>query len=537
MRFEQQISAFLRPVTAIALGACLFASGRVVFASEQQATPQPPVKTASQAAPTGPEIQVSADEAVRLALENNLGIQAARLSPQAQALAVAQTRANYAPVLFTNTRKNSNSSPPSNFLSGNDFVTASGFRSNAGVQQLIKWGGGSYQVGLDGSRNTTSDPSDPFNPRLSSNMNFNYTQPLLRNFTIDSTRQQLALGQKQAEIVDVQLLQQITQTTRNVRNAYYELVGAIRQLDVARASLELAQQQLKDNQTKVEVGTMAPIDIIEAQAEVSQREEAVIVNQAQIKSVEDALRTLVMNPSQPDFWTSRIVPTEEPQLAPQAVDLDAAIANALAHRTDLVQARKQLDQTDITIKFAKNQRLPNVDAIVNYGLAGLAGTRTIYASDASGFPVATGTAVRSFGDALRDVFANDFRTWSVEFQVRYPIGQSAADAGLAQGRVQRQQEVASLQQLETQVVASVRDAARQVDTSLKRVEATKRAREFAERRYEAEQKRMTVGLSTTFQLFQAQRDLSSQNLAELNAIIAYNRALVDFEAVQTVPIR
>ena len=337
--------------------------------------------------------------------------------------------------------------------------------------------------------------------------------------------------------MDVQLQQQITQTSRNVRNAYYDLVGAIRQLDVARESLGLAQQQLKDNQTKVEVGTMAPIDIIEAQAEVSQREEAVIVNEAQIKRVEDNLRTLVMNPSQPDFWTARIVPTEEPQLASQAVNLDAAIANALAHRTDLLQARKQLDQTDISIKFAKNQRLPGINAIVNYGLAGLAGTRTIYENDASGFPIATGTAVRSFGDALRDVLGNDFRTWSVEFQVNYPIGQSAADAGLAQGRVQRQQEVANLQQLETQVVASVRDAARQVDTSLKRVEATKRAREFADRRYEAEQKRMTVGLSTTFQLFQAQRDLSSQKLAELNAIIAYNRALVDFEAVQTVPIR
>ncbi len=537
MRFEQQISAFLRPAAAVALGVCLFTSGRMVFASEQQPAPQAPAPTATQSTPAGAELQMSADEAVRMALENNLGIQAARLSPQAQAFALAQTRANYAPTLFSNTSKNSSSNPPSNFLSGNNFVTSGGFRSNAGVAQQIKWGGGNYQVSLDGSRNTTSDVSDPFNPRLSSNLNFNYTQPLLRNFTIDPTRQQLALGQKQAEIVDVQLQQQITQLSRNVRNAYYDLVGAIGQLDVARASLELAQQQLKDNQTKVEVGTMAPIDIIEAQAEVSQREEAVIVNEAQIKTFEDVLRTLVMNPKQTDFWTMRIVPTEQPQLTPQAMDVDAAIANALASRTDLVQTRKQLEQTDINLKFAKNQRLPSVNAVVNYGLAGLAGTRKIYENDPSGFPVVAGQAVRSFSDALHDVFGNEFKTWSVQFQVSYPIGTSAADAGLAQGRVQRQQEVANLQLLETQVVASVRNAARQVDTTLKRVEATQRARKFAEQRYDAEQKRMTVGLSTTFQLFQAQRDLSSQKQAEVNAIIAYNRALVDFEAVQTVPIR
>ncbi|HEX6973040.1 MAG TPA: TolC family protein, partial [Vicinamibacterales bacterium] len=524
----------------VALGLCLSASGRVVFASEQGApqAPQAPTSMANQAVPAGAEVQVSVDEAVRLALQNNLGIQAARLSPQAQAFAVAQTRANYAPTLFANTNKNSSSTPADTSLSGSNLLTNAGFRSNAGVAQALKWGGGNYQVSLDGARTTTTNRNAAFNPNISSNFNFNYTQPLLRNFTMDATRQQLALGQKQSEIVDVQLQQQITQTARSVRNAYYDLVGAIGQLDVARASLQLAQQQLKDNQTKVEVGTMAPIDIIEAQAEVSQREEAVIVNEAQIKTLEDALRTLVMNPSQPDFWTARLVPTEQPTLTAQPIDVDAAIKNALANRTDLVQARKQLEQTDITIKFAKNQRLPAVNAIVNYGLAGVGGTQRSFTYDPiTGLPTGESTTIeRSFADALRNIFGNDYKTWSVQFQVSYPIGTSAADAGLAQGRVQRQQEVAQLQQLETQVVASVRDAARQVDTSLKRVEATKRAREFAERRYEAEQKRMTVGLSTTFQLFQAQRDLSNQKQAEVNAIIAYNRALVNFEAVQTVPL-
>lgn len=538
MRFEQQISAFLRPATAIALGACLFASGRVVFASEQQAMPQAPTTMATHAMPTGPEVQISVDEAVRMALENNLGIQAARLSPQAQALAIAQTRANYTPSLFVNTNRNSSSTPADTSLSGSNLLTNAGFRSNAGVAQQLKWGGGNYQVSLDGSRTTTTNRNATFNPNLASNFNFNYTQPLLRNFRIDSARQQLALGQKQADIVDVQLQEQITQTSRNVRNAYFDLVGAIGQLGVARASLELAQQQLKDNQTKVEVGTMAPIDIIEAQAEVSQREEAVIITEAQIKTLEDVLRTLVMNPAQPDFWTARLVPTEQPTLTPQPVDLDGAIKNALANRTDLIQARTQLEQTDISIKFANNQRLPIVNALVNYGLAGVGGTQRSFTYDPiTGLPTGSTSTERSFSDALRNIFGNDFKTWSVQLQVSYPIGQSAAEAGLAQARVQRQQEVAALQQLETQVVASVRDAARQVDTTLKRVEATKRASLFAQQRYDAELKRMTVGLSTTFQVFQAQRDLSTQKLAEVSAIIAYNRALVNFEAVQTVPVR
>ncbi len=543
MRFEQQISACFKFGLVCTAAVLLSGSGRILFASEQTpstppATAQPTTPAAppqqSGAAVPGPELQLSADESVKLALENNLGIRAERLSPQAQALAVAQTRAAYAPVVFGGSTKNSNSSPPQNFLAGNDFTTNAGFRSSAGVAQNLKWFGGRYQASLDGSRNTTSDPTDPFNPRLSSNFNFNFTQPLLRDLRIDAVRQQLLIGQKQQEIVDLQLQQQVTQTARSVRNAYYDLVGAIGQLKVSRESLRLAQESLKNNERRVEVGTIPPIDIVEAQAEVSRNEEAVIISESQVKSFEDVLRTLIMNPQQPDFWAVHIVPSEEPVLTPRALDLDAAIQNALNQRTDVAQAHREMDQTDITMKFARNQKLPALNAIVNYGLAGVGGTRTLY-DTTGGFPVPTGVAQRSFSDALRDIFGNDFKTWSLQFQVSYPIGTSAADAGYAQAKVQREQQVTTLRQLELQVTQQVREAARQVDTSLKRVEATGKAREFGLKRYEAEQKRIAVGLSTTFQLFQAQRDLSSAQLAELNAIIAYNRALIAFEAIQSVP--
>ena len=548
MRFEQQITARLKSAAVCAVALAMFGSGRVVSASGQAQTtaaPQNPAPTTAAPAPqqtgqttlaaaSGPELQLSSDEAVRLALENNLGIRAERLSPQAQALAVAQTRANYAPVVFGGSTKNSNSNPPQNFLAGNNFVTNQGFRSSAGVSQLLKWGGGSYQASLDGSRNTTSDPTDPFNPRLASNFNFNFTQPILRNFTIDSTRQQLLLGEKQQEIVDIQLQQQVTQTSRSVRNAYYDLVSAIGQLKVSQESLRLAQESLKNNQRRVEVGTIPEIDIVEAQAEVSRNEESVIISESQVKSFEDALRTLIMNPQQSDFWAVHIVPTEEPVLTPRPIDLDGAIRNALDHRTDLAQSHREMDQTDITMRFAKNQKLPTLNAIVNYGLAGVAGTRTIY-DTSGGFPVPIGAAQRNFSDALHDIFGNDFKTWSVQFQLSYPIGTSAADAGYAQAKVQREQQVTTLRQLELQITQQVREAARQVDTSLKRVEVTAKAREFSQKRYEAEQKRISVGLSSTFQLNQAQRDLSSAQLAELNAIIAYNRSLIAFEAIQSVP--
>ena len=536
MRFEQQISAGLRVVVSGVVGLCLFASGRPLSASEQNPTAvlQPP----RAAPPVASEIQISSDEAVRMALENNLAIRAERLSPQLQALALSQTRATYVPNVISAFSKGSSTNPPEDFLSGNAAtLTAGGIRTNGGVQQFLKWGGGRYQVTLDGARNRTNNPSSTYNPKLSSNFNFNYTQPLLRNFLIDSTRQQLLVGQKEQEIVDLQLKQQVTQTSRAVRSAYYDLVGAIGQLDVANRSLGLANQSLKNNERRVEVGALAQIDIVEAQAEVSRQEESVILAEAQIRSAEDNLRTLIMNPSQPDFWTTRITPSEQPVANERPINLDAAIQNALANRTDLAQARRQMEQTDIGMKYIKNQKLPAVDMVAGYGLVGLGGTQSEFDYDAGVFPYPIKSQTqRSFGDALRDVFGNNFKTWSVVFNVSYPIGRSQADAALAQSRLQREQQVTNLRALEVQVTGSVREAARQVETSLKRVEATRKARDFAQKRYEAEEKRMTVGLSTTFQLFQAQRDLASQKLAELNAIIAYSRALVNFEAVQLVPV-
>jgi outer membrane protein len=541
MRLNQQISGLVKATGVATLALMVFASGRPVSASEQNPPAQqgvitPPTTGTPAPVQAGRQLTIGSEDAVRMALENNLGIQAEKLSPSIQALALRQTRASYTPVVFTTATKNSNTNPPSNFLSGSSsFLTSDTFRTNGGVQQNLKWGGARYSASLDGSKTTTNDPTDPFNPRLTSNFNFQYIQPLLRNFKIDSLRQQLMNAEKQSEIVDLQLRQQITQTSRNVRSAYYDLLGAMGRLTVARESLALANQSLKDNERKVEVGTLAPIDIIEAQAEVSRREEEIIVAEASIQTLQDSLRALVLNPNSPDFWTTEIVPSEQPTLTPQVIDVEAAIKNALTNRTDIAQARKQLEQNDVTIRFAENQRLPNIDATVGYGLAGIAGTRTIY-DTTGGFPVATGSAERAFSDAIRDIFGNDFKTWSVRFDISYPIGTSQAEAGLAQARIQKQQGETSLREMEVAISNSVRAAGRQVETALKRVEATKRAEDFAQRRYDAEQKRMTVGLSTTFQLFQAQRDLSTAKQAALTSLIDYNRALIDFAAIQLSPV-
>jgi outer membrane protein len=523
----------------VALTVVLFGSGREVFGSGQTPAPQQtPVPAApaqgATAAPTGPVTRLSADEAVRLALENNLGIQAERLGPQINTFTVAQARAAYAPVLFSNFLNRSSTQPPSSFITGGSAIlTTDTMTQDGGLAQNLRWGGASYSLSLNGGKVTTSAIDSRYNPQLTSNLSGRFVQPLLRNFKIDAFRQQIMTSQNNQVIADIDLRQQVTVTSQAVRNAYFDLIGAIEGHKVALQSLQLAQESLKNNQTKVEVGTLAPIDIIEAEAEVASNEEAVINSEARIMTVEDRLRTLILNPSQSDFWTMRIEPTDAPSLTPIAIDVEGAIVNAMAQRTDIARLKKQLDNVDVGIKYAENQKLPGLDVTANYNVIGVAGTQFQFGQ---GFPPPIESqSQRAFSSALRDVFGQDFRTWSVAMAFSYPLGTSQAEAALAAGRLQRRQGAVSLRDLELQVATAVRDAARQVETNLKRVEATRKARDRAERRLEAEQKRMTVGLSTTFQLFQAQRDLARQRQQEVNAMIDYNRSVIAFEAVQIAP--
>ena len=538
MRLYQQIRASIARPAACGVVALLFAYGMPLSAFGQ--TPQTPA--AGQAATVQPAAAVQGtplaiEDAVRMALENNLGIQAEKLNPQIQVLGIARANAAFAPALFSTVSRRSSTAPPTDFNTSGGLAisTNANFATQGGVQQQLKWGA-NYSVALDGSRATTNNTNSLLNPQLGSNLNLAYNQPLLRNFKIDALRQQLMQSRNQAQIADIQLQQRITQTSRNVRAAYYQLIGAISGLEVAQQSLDVARTSYKNNQTRVEVGTMAPIDIVTAEAEVASNEEAVIIQQAQIESAQDQLRGLVMNPRQPGFWEARFTPSEQPSLAPRQIDVEAAVKNALQNRTDLREFRKNMDNTSLNLAFARNQKLPAVDLNARYGLTGVAGTQLLIDRDTIPATI-TPLTTRSFSDALRDVFGNDFKTWSFAVSVSYPIGTSIADAAFAQAKIQQQQEQTSLANLELNVTQAVREAGRQVNTNLRRVEATRRARELAEQRLEADNKRFSVGLATTFELLQSQRDLARARQSELRATIDYNTSLVDFEAVQIAPIR
>ncbi len=485
--------------------------------------------------PASPEVRrLSMDEAVRLALENNLGIRIARIDPQIQDLSIAQARAAWSPSFTSTFQEASTDTPANSFLSGGATTKDARLATNVGIQQTLSRGG-SYSVGWDSARSTTTNLFSNFSPQLRSSLSLHFAQPLVRNFGIDATRQQLLISRTNRDISDVTLRQTLATTTRDVRNAYWDLAYAIASLQVQQQSLELAEESLRNTRARVEIGTTPPIDIVEAESEMATRQEAVILAQAQIEAAEDTLRALVFDPSMPDFWTARIEPTERPSLQPSAVSVDAAMARALDRRTDLQQARKSLESSEIGIRYLRNLTLPDVTASFDYGLTGLGGTQFIRGD---GFPgPITDQRVRGFGSVLGDLFSNEFPNWTLGLSISYPLGQSTEEASLARARLEYTQSQTRLKNQELQVASQVRSAARQVLTNQQRVQTTRVSRELAERRLDAEQKKFAAGTSTSFIVFQAQRDLAVARNNELRAVLDYNRSMVDLETVQEVPIR
>ena len=486
----------------------------------------------------GPVRQMNIDEAVATALEQNLDLQVQRITPQIRDLDRAVVETDYAPTLTSTLNVVDQTQPPSSLLSGNTSQLTTGRSTfDFGVQSLAPWYGGQYQVQWTNGRTTTNNIFTSFDPQLTSGINASYTQPILRNFKIDGTRQQLLVSQKNREIADTQLQQSIAQTVRNVKNAYYDLMYAIGNLNVQRQSLDLARQSLKDNRARVEIGTMAPLDIVQAEAEVATREESVILAEAAIDRAQDSVRTLVFNPSSPDFWSARIEPTEPVTFQSASVDVDAAVRNALSQRTDIAVARKNLEANDINIRYFRNQSMPDLNASVNYNAQAIGGVGLLRGPSSGLQPgPVTGTLERSYWDTLGVVFAGDFPGWTFSLDVAYPLGRSNNEAQLARARLQNSQQLRQVSALELQVATQVRETARQVTTNAKRVDATRASRALAEKRLEAEEKKYQAGMTSSFFVLQAQRDLNVARNSELLALVEYAKSVVNLAAVQQTPL-
>ena len=481
----------------------------------------------------GATLELTLDEATARALERNLDLAVERLNPLIQDTNLERLHAAYRPTLTSQVGHLARVQPPTSQLNGGVLVQNDTSTYNTGISQALRWTGGDVAVAFNNNKQVTSATFSNFNPAFNTNFSATLTQPLLRDLWIDGTRQQLKVTAINREISDIQLKGTLATTVANVRNAYWELVFAVQAVDVAKGSLDLADKLVQDNKARVEVGTMAPLDVVQSEAEAATRRQALAQAEAVMRSAELSLKRLIVNGTDDPLWRATLTPIDRPEFRSEPLDVETAVRTALSSRTDLAQARKTLDSNDITIKFLRNQQLPALDLLANYGMAGLGGTQ--FVRSGLGSTQVLETIPGGYGNAWSTLANRDYPTWNFQVNFSYPLGGSAADAVYARSRVQRNQTAAQLKALELQVATDVTNAALQVESSLKSYEAATVARSLAETRLSAEQSRFEVGLSTNFFVVQAQRDLATAQNSELRALLNYRRAIVDFGRVQEAP--
>ena len=495
-------------------------------AGEEQTRPTVPP------APPGAPVELTLDDAVQRALERNLDISVERLNPQAFDFSIAALEANYRPTFTSNFGMRSQSQFPRSQTAGADMLVTETVTGNMGFTQNLKWGGGSFALGFNNNRQAQSDAFATRNPALNTNLNLSFVQPLLRSFRIDGTRALLKITQLNQQTSEITLRATIVRTLADVRNAYWDLIYAIEAAAVAENSLALASKLVQDNQARVEVGTLAPLDVVQAQAEEAIRRQAVAQTSAAKRTAELSLKRLIVNGTEDPYWTATLNPVDRPTYSAQTIDVGGAVTRALGNRTDLEQSRRQLQSNDVSLRTLADLQLPQLDLTAGYGVAGVGGP--LFIRQGLGGQISE-TIPSGYSDALRILANQDAPTWNFGLNFSYPIGSSPAQANLARARLQQRQTIAQTRQLELQIATEVTNAALQVEANRERLQAAIVAQDLAERRLDAEQSRFDVGLSTNFFVVAAQRDLRDAQNAQLRALLDYRQAQVEFERVQEVP--
>lgn len=494
-----------------------------------QLQPQPPAPGSGQpavAATQGARVDLTSDEAVARAVERNVTLASQRLTPRTFDYALAATWAAYRPNVTSTFSTLSQTTLPNRTIDGGDKTNTDQTSWDGGVNGLLRWGGAQYTVNWTNNRQASNVNNATFNPAFGSNFSAQYTQPLLQNFRIDNTRANLLTTRIAQETANVDLQATLASTVAQVRNAYWELSYAYLNLEAARASYDLAAKLVSDNQARVEIGTLAPIDVVQAQAEQATRRQAVVNAEATLQNTELTLKRLIVSGTDDPVWTSTINPVDKPVPTPETVDLEGAVRNALANRTDLITAKKTIESANISLRQFSNQTLPQLNLVTRYQLQGRGGSPT---------NLADGDLRTGWLNALQNIGAIDAPTWQVSLNFNYPIGTSAAEANKARQQILIQQNQTQIKATELLIATEVTGAALAIRNSLEAVQAATVARELSEQRASAAQSKLEVGMATNFEVVQAQRDLADARNQELREQLNYRRAIVDFQLVQVSP--
>jgi len=530
------------------------------------------------------KIELSLQDAIALALENNLDIAIQRYTPwiadtdvlrtlsggAARGLAGTGTASvlgaipsqSFDPLVTWTSSLDHRSIPVNNpFISGTGLFVPSvithAVQDNLSYSQAFHSGTG-FAVTANNSRVSTSSPAAFFNPSVQSTLFVSFTQQLLNGFGLLPNTRFIRIAKNNKKIADLTFAQQVITSVVQVADLYWELVFAREDVKVKERALQVSQKLYNDNKRQVEIGTLAPIEVVRAEAEVASDRQNLIVSQTVQLQQQTLLKNAISkNPMDPSFLAVEIISTDAPVPPSQAplAPIQDAVKEALEKRPDVLQAVVDLLNQDINVRATRNALLPVLSLFGQYGWTGLAGNSKVPGSptglftanltspvvDARGNPTTpklfTSTSIlgpstlaqSGLGDALSSIFNNNFPTYSLQLNLSIPIRNRSAQADSARALLGQRQSETRLRQIQNGVVVEVRNAQIALEQDRARVDAAVKARILQEQTLDAEQKKLQLGASTIFFVIQAQRDVANAQDVELRALVDLAKARIDYD--------
>jgi outer membrane protein TolC len=465
-------------------------------------------------------IDLGIKDAIEQALENNLDIEVERYNPDIQDANVMSAQGEFDPNLRLEYLHEEDESPQ---------TTSEGLASNAGTTETERKNftlavdgkltpGTEYSVSFDSRRSQFTqrdtfigpgplDFDDVTHPaEYNLDLTFTLTQPLLKDFgrEVGTSEIRITRGRKDMSVEDFRT--RVIDVIAGAQSAYWDLAAAIRNLQVTERSLATAEDLLKENRIRLEVGAMAPLEVLQAETGVAQREEEVILARRFVKDAEDNLKRILNLPKDIEEWSLGINPIDVPEFVDEEIDLLSELQTAFEKRPDYIRSRMQIENDLINERFNKNQLLPTADVTVE----------VMYLA-----------VDEDFGDAFDNIVDRDARSWRAGLTLEYPMGNRAAKGGHERARLERLQSEKESENLRLSIIVEVNKAVRDIRTSLKRFEVSGKAVELAEESLKAERKKLEVGVSTSHLVLEFEEDLADAQRRRILAALDHAKAIVN----------
>ncbi len=524
-------------------------------------------------------LTLSLNDAVKRALLNNNDIEVARDDVRFAETQLHSLEGIFDPIFSITPQIDKRITPVQNVFAGagtSGQVSNTVFTLSPSVNKQFSRGGGSYELSFSNNKTTTSATNSTLNPFYSSNLALTFTQPLLRNRSIDNNRRQIRIQKKRLEQSDADFRLRTIDVISRVQQAYWELVFALRDQQNQLENLNLSRENLRNVEAQISAGAKAPLERAEVQTELANRESALLLAVQSVSLAENNLKQLIFRDSLAPEWMAQVTPTDAPSFDALPVNLNEALKEARENRPELRRLRLDNDINSIDIQYFKNQTKPQIDLQTTLATTGLAGTAAAtiapgilvplisgdpnFVANAfllsqiqdvqrrAGFPVASSPLVETlnlapsdlvggYGKTLSNLFGLNTYNVSVGVAIQIPFKNKTAEANLAGTRIQKERLEASTRLQDQIIEVDVRNSAQAVETSRLRVLSAREARVNAELQLEGEQRLYQVGRSTTFLLFQRQNALTNARNAELRAETDYNKALAGLQRATSSTLR